>query len=65
MASVLLLWFGVSVPLVFVGAYIGYKKDAYEIPVRVNAIPRQIPEAPWFAKPMVTCEKLEEICCNL
>lgn len=38
------LWFGISVPLVFVGSYFGYKKPAPEDPVRTNKIPRQIPE---------------------
>ena len=28
------LWFGISVPLVFVGSYFGYKKPAPEDPVR-------------------------------
>ena len=38
------LWFGISVPLVFVGSYFGYKAPAPEDPVRTNKIPRQIPE---------------------
>ena len=38
------LWFGISVPLVFVGSYFGYKQPAPEDPVRTNKIPRQIPE---------------------
>jgi transmembrane 9 superfamily protein 2/4 len=42
------LWFGISVPLVFVGSYFGYKKAAPEDPVRTNKIPRQIPEQPWW-----------------
>ena len=41
------LWFGISVPLVFVGSYFGYKKPAIEDPVRTNKIPRQIPEQAW------------------
>ena len=39
-----MLWFGISVPLVFVGSYFGYKKPAPDDPVRTNKIPRQIPE---------------------
>ncbi|XP_022908111.1 transmembrane 9 superfamily member 2 [Onthophagus taurus] len=38
------LWFGVSVPLTFVGAYFGFRKRAIEHPVRTNQIPRLIPE---------------------
>jgi len=37
------LWFGVSLPLVFFGAFLGYKKDALTVPVQTNPIPRQIP----------------------
>lgn len=44
------LWFGISVPLVFVGSYFGYKKAAPEDPVRTNKIPRQIPEQPWWVE---------------
>lgn len=46
------LWFGISVPLVFVGSYFGYKSPAYEDPVRTNKIPRQIPEQPWYMNPV-------------
>jgi len=53
--ALLLMWFGISVPLVFVGAYCGGKKEGWEKPVRVNQIPRQIPPQPWFLKPLVTC----------
>ena len=33
------LWFGISVPLVFVGSYFGYKKPAPEDPVRCEIGP--------------------------
>ncbi|KAJ9504989.1 hypothetical protein QJQ45_013398 [Haematococcus lacustris] len=49
------LWFGISVPLVFVGSYFGYKKPAPEEPVRTNKIPRQIPEQPWYMNPVFSC----------
>eukprot|EP00182_Erythrolobus_australicus_P001806 CAMPEP_0185829594 /NCGR_PEP_ID=MMETSP1353-20130828/344_1 /TAXON_ID=1077150 /ORGANISM="Erythrolobus australicus, Strain CCMP3124" /LENGTH=637 /DNA_ID=CAMNT_0028527409 /DNA_START=116 /DNA_END=2029 /DNA_ORIENTATION=+ len=42
----LVMWFGVSVPLVFLGAYLGYKQKPSEFPVRTNQIPRQIPPPP-------------------
>jgi transmembrane 9 superfamily protein 2/4 len=48
------LWFGISVPLVFVGSYYGFKKAAIEDPVRTNKIPRQIPEQPWYMKPVLS-----------
>ncbi|KAK9811371.1 hypothetical protein WJX72_002736 [[Myrmecia] bisecta] len=46
------LWFGISVPLVFIGSYFGYKKPAPEDPVRTNKIPRQIPEQAWYMNPV-------------
>ncbi|KAH9372181.1 hypothetical protein HPB48_021104 [Haemaphysalis longicornis] len=42
--ALLALWFGISLPLTFVGAYLGFKRRALESPVRTNQIPRQIPE---------------------
>jgi len=44
----LVLWFGVSTPLVFFGAYFGYKKDALDFPVNTSSIPRQIPDQAWY-----------------
>ena len=44
----LVLWFGISTPLVFAGAYLGFKQDAMEFPVNTSSIPRQIPDQPWF-----------------
>lgn len=43
----LFMWFGVSVPLVFTGAYIGYRRKPADFPVRTNQIPRQIPPPPF------------------
>merc|ERR1712232_1075072 len=48
MVVLLLLWFGISTPLVFLGAYFGYKHEATEFPVKTWGIPRQIPDQPWF-----------------
>ncbi|XP_068181814.1 transmembrane 9 superfamily protein member 5 isoform X2 [Antennarius striatus] len=52
LVAILALWFGISVPLTFVGAYFGFKKAAIEQPVRTNQIPRQIPEQSFFTKPV-------------
>jgi transmembrane 9 superfamily protein 2/4 len=52
MFALVLLWFGISVPLVFVGSYIGFKKPALEDPVKTNKIPRQIPEQAWYMNPL-------------
>lgn len=42
----LFMWFGLAVPLVFLGAYLGYKQKPYEFPVRTNQIPRVVPPGP-------------------
>jgi len=47
------LWFGVSVPLVFLGSYFGYKRDAIQHPLGVNPIPRMIPAKPWYMHPVI------------
>jgi len=51
MFALLVLWFGISVPLVFLGSYFGFRKEAIELPVRTNQVPRQIPAQPWFVRP--------------
>merc|ERR1711871_690383 len=53
--TLLFLWFCVSVPLVFLGSFYGYKKEVDPFPVRTNQIPRQIPTAPWFLNGAITC----------
>jgi transmembrane 9 superfamily protein 2/4 len=42
------LWLLISAPLVYLGAYFGYKQEAIEFPVNTSSIPRQIPDQPWF-----------------
>ena len=54
MLAVCALWFGISVPLTFVGAFIGYGREPYEHPTRVNTLPRQIPEVPWYMTSIVS-----------
>jgi len=46
MVWLLVLWFGISLPLVYLGAYFGFRKP-YQHPVRTNQIPRQVPKQPW------------------
>ena len=48
MFALLVLWFGISVPLAFAGSYLGYKRDAIEYPTKTNLIPRAIPEQAWY-----------------
>jgi transmembrane 9 superfamily protein 2/4 len=55
MLAVLTLWFGISVPLVFLGAYFGYRRDAIEFPVVTSTIPRQIDPQPWYLATPIVC----------
>jgi transmembrane 9 superfamily protein 2/4 len=48
MLTVLGLWLLLSVPLVFAGAYYGFKADKIDFPTRVSTMPRQIPPQPWY-----------------
>uniref|UniRef100_U5EWA6 Transmembrane 9 superfamily member n=1 Tax=Corethrella appendiculata TaxID=1370023 RepID=U5EWA6_9DIPT len=48
MISLLCLWFGISLPLVYLGYYFGFRKQAYQHPVRTNMIPRQVPHQQWY-----------------
>lgn len=48
MLALLAMWFCISLPLVFLGFYFGYRKQPYEHPVRTNQIPRQVPEQAWY-----------------
>ncbi|KAL2480171.1 Transmembrane 9 superfamily member 7 [Abeliophyllum distichum] len=52
MFVIVLLWFGISVPLVFLGSYLGFKTPAKEDPVKTNKIPRPIPLQPWYINPL-------------
>lgn len=52
MLALLCMWIGISVPLVFVGYYFGYRKYPYEHPVRTNQIPRQVPDQAWYMSPL-------------
>lgn len=48
MLSLLAMWFGISVPLVFIGSYYGFSRPPFQHPVRTNQIPRQVPDQPWY-----------------
>lgn len=49
--ALLLLWVGVSTPLVLIGSYFGFKKETIEVPVRTNQIARHIPDQVWYTHP--------------
>lgn len=49
--GVMALWFVISIPLTIAGAYFGYRRKSNDHPpVRVNQIPRQIPDQPWYLR---------------
>ena len=54
LVALMLLWFGVSVPLTFIGSYFGFSKATYELPCKAHQIPRQIPDQAWFMHPIIS-----------
>ncbi|CAF3411127.1 unnamed protein product [Rotaria socialis] len=54
MLAILVMWLGISFPLVCLGFYFGYRKHPYDQPVRTNQIPRQVPEQQWFMHPVLS-----------
>lgn len=54
MIALIAMIFGISVPLVFVGYYFGYRKQPYSQPVRTNQIPRQVPDQVWYMNPITS-----------
>lgn len=52
LTSLLLLWLGVSLPLVYLGSFVGWKLPVIENPVKVNSIRRLVqPPAKWYMHP--------------
>ncbi len=54
MVAVLAIWLVVSVPLTFLGAYFGFKKDKIAFPVAVGPMPRPVPAQPWYLRRAAT-----------
>jgi len=48
MLALICMWFCISVPLVFLGAFFGFKTVLPDPPVRTNEIGRQIPLQAWY-----------------
>jgi len=53
--TLLFLWFCVSVPLVFIGSFLGYKEEIPTFPVQNRNIERGIPPQAWYMSPVITC----------
>lgn len=52
MVAVLGLYAIISFPLSVAGSYFGFRKPRIEQPVRTNQIPRQIPDQPFYLRPL-------------
>ena len=52
MLVVVIIWFVISVPLSIAGSWVGFRQAAIEPPVRTNQIPRQIPPAEGYLRPL-------------
>ncbi|KAL5476329.1 hypothetical protein EMCRGX_G026258 [Ephydatia muelleri] len=48
--ALLCLWFGISLPLTFIGSFLGFRKPVIQPPVPVNQIPREIPDQSWLSR---------------
>jgi len=51
---IFLLWFGISLPLIYLGAYFGFSAEKITNPCEVHRIPRQIPSQVWYMRPIFT-----------
>lgn len=52
MLVIVIIWFIISVPLSVAGSWLGFKQAAIDPPVRTNQIPRQIPPASGYLRPL-------------
>eukprot|EP00980_Cylindrotheca_fusiformis_P021502 scaffold8353_cov138-Cylindrotheca_fusiformis.AAC.33 len=52
--AIFALWVCVSTPLVFVGAFLGFRAKKVEVPANVNKVNRKIPRSPWYSSPPVS-----------
>jgi len=49
--ALLALWLLIQLPLVYIGSWYGYVRvGGWEVPVKPNTIPRQIPLQPWYSR---------------
>jgi transmembrane 9 superfamily protein 2/4 len=48
LASLLFLWIFCTLPLILIGTFLGIKTKRRKMPCKVNAVPRKIPQKPWY-----------------
>lgn len=49
-----LLWVTISAPMVFIGAFVGLKDKAINVPTKTKQIARVVPDAPWHMNSAIT-----------
>jgi transmembrane 9 superfamily protein 2/4 len=55
LVALLALWFGISVPLVYLGSYLAQKKTPYTPPVKVSDVPRvRTAKESWYSQPGIS-----------
>jgi len=54
MFALLCIWLLISFPLVWVGVWLGYRKELPEPPVKTNMVPRVIPSQAWYLNLLFT-----------
>ena len=57
LVALLVLWLGISVPLVFLGSFIAFRKPAIEHPVKINNLCRLLPpdaSQSWYTSPQLS-----------
>lgn len=52
--QLLVVWFGITIPIVFWGAFVGFKRERAKFPCSVNSIPREIPYQPRYMNQIPT-----------
>ncbi|KAH0606683.1 uncharacterized protein H6S33_003517 [Morchella sextelata] len=50
LVALVMMWLCISLPLVFVGSFLGFKRAPWEHPTRTTMIARQIPAQPWYLR---------------
>ena len=48
LASLFFLWIFCTLPLILIGTFLGMHSKKQKMPCKVNAVPRNIPEKPWY-----------------
>jgi transmembrane 9 superfamily protein 2/4 len=54
MFALLCIWFLISFPLVWVGVWLGYRREFKDPPVKTNMVPRVIPSQAWYLNLLFT-----------